>query len=722
MNTFVAKDAPRKEVTPSKDENLVEVDSPLTEEAPSKNVTFSRKTKTLLVKRTRPLMMYSIEELFPVMQPREGGVHGQRSPRLCLYSQLVSSLGDFEVFCTLHPKAWDYMSCNLAGTSYSVDKDASNIWGKPWLYLHPQTREITSNGGLSSTGEMPYPRSIEVLDEPSAFVSVLASPENDDAAAVLCGSGVVFDEDEGERLGETSWCCYASKTQENRLESSVLVAGLSSGIVAGVGVAGQFGLFFGDLKIEDIPVVCEFLDVFPDELPGLPPDREIEFTIDLPPGTEPISKAPYRMAPVEMRELAKQLQELLDKGIAEDIPKTAFRTRYGHYEFLVMAFGLTNAPAAFMDLMNRIFKKCLDKFIIIFIDDILIYSKTEEEHAAHLRMTLEILRKEQLYAKFSKCEFWLKEVQFLGHIISREGIQVDPTKIEAVLNWERPKTPTEVRSFLGLAGYYRRFVKDFAKIATPLTKLTRQSEKFEWNSKCEESFQELKNRLVTAPVLVLPDEQGNFVIYSDASYRGLGCVLMQHGNVIAYASRQLKPHEQKYPTHDLELAAIVFALKLWRHYLYGEKCEIYTDHKSLKYIFTQKELNMRQRRWLELIKDYDVTISYHPGKLGTKLNMSTAYHPQTDGQSERTIQTIEDMLRSVLASPENDDAAAVLCGSGVVFDEDEGERLGETSWCCYASKTQENRLESSVLVAGLSSGIVAGVGVAGQFGLFFVTR
>ncbi|KAL8089340.1 hypothetical protein AgCh_038959 [Apium graveolens] len=174
--------------------------------------------------------------------------------------------------------------------------------------------------------------------------------------------------------------------------------------------------------------------------------------------------------------------------------------------------------------------------------------------------------------------------------------------------------PIEVRSFLGLAGYYRRFVKDFAKIATPLTKLTRKSEKFEWSDKCEESFQELKNRLVTAPVLVLPDELGNFVIFSDASYRGLGCVLMQYGNVIAYASRQLKPHEQKYPTHDLELATIIFALKLWRHYLYGEKCEIYTDHKSLKYIFTQKELNMRQRQWLELIKDYEVTISYHPWK------------------------------------------------------------------------------------------------------------
>ena len=252
--------------------------------------------------------------------------------------------------------------------------------------------------------------------------------------------------------------------------------------------------------------------------------------------------------------------------------------------------------------------------MIVFIDDILIYSKTEEEHAEHLRISLEILRKEKLYAKFSKCEFWLKEVQFLGHIVSSEGIKVDPAKVEAVMDWDRPKTPTEVRSFMGLAGYYRRFIKDFAKIATPLTKLTRKNEKFIWNEKCEESFQELKKRLIAAPVLVLPDEQGNFVIFSDASHKGLGCVLMQHDKVIAYASRQLKPHELKYPTHDLELAAIVFALKIWRHYLYGERCEIYTDHKSLKYIFTQKELNMRQRRWLELIKDYDCSINYHPGK------------------------------------------------------------------------------------------------------------
>ena len=252
--------------------------------------------------------------------------------------------------------------------------------------------------------------------------------------------------------------------------------------------------------------------------------------------------------------------------------------------------------------------------MIVFINDILVYSKIKEEYVERLRIVLGILRKEKLYGKWSKCEFWLRQVQFLGLVIGREGIMVDPAKIEAVSNWERPKTPTEVRSFLGLAGYYRKFVQDFVKIATPLTKLTRKTEKFEWTDKCEKSFQELKRRLITTPVLALPNEKGEFVIYSDASQKGLGCVLMQHGKVIVYASRQLKEYEMRYPTHDLELAAIVFALKIWRHYLYGKRCEIYTDHKSLKYIFTQKELNMRQRRWLELIKDYDCTINYHHGK------------------------------------------------------------------------------------------------------------
>ncbi|KAG8502829.1 hypothetical protein CXB51_000475 [Gossypium anomalum] len=264
-----------------------------------------------------------------------------------------------------------------------------------------------------------------------------------------------------------------------------------------------------------------------------------------------------------------------------DVPKTAFRTRYGHYEFLVMPFGLTNAPAIFMDLMNRIFRPYLDKFVVVFIDDILIYSYDETEHAEHLRTVLQILRDNQLYAKFSKSEFWLREVGFLGHIVSGEGIKVDPSKISAIVDWKPPKNVSEVRSFLGLAGYYRRFVKGFSMIATPLTRLLRKDIKFEWTEKCQQSFDKLKTLLTKAPILVQPEPGKEFVIYSDASMNGLGCVLMQEGK---------------------------------RHHLYGERCRIFTDHKSLKYLMTQKELNLRQRRWLELLKDYELVIDYHPGK------------------------------------------------------------------------------------------------------------
>ncbi|KAD3642317.1 hypothetical protein E3N88_31541 [Mikania micrantha] len=443
----------------------------------------------------------------------------------------------------------------------------------------------------------------------------------------------------------------------------------------------------GAPHLKDIPIVQDYSDVFPEELPGLPPEREVEFTIDLIPGSEPISKAPYRMAPLELKELKEQLQELLELGFIrpsvspwgapvlfvkkkdgsmrlcidyrelnkitirnrypllriddlfdqlqgakffskidlrsgyhqlkirdQDVSKTAFRTRYEHYEFLVMPFGLTNAPAVFMDLMNRVFHDYLDRFVIVFIDDILVFSKSKDEHEDHLCTVLETLRKKKLYAKFSKCEFWLEQVAFLGHVVSAEGITMDPAKVEAITKWPRPTSVTEVRSFLGLAGYYRRFVEGLSILALPLTQLMRKGVKFTWNDERENCFEELKTRLVSAPILTLPSGSGGYQIYSDASKKGLGCVLMQHGKVIAYVSRQLKPYEVNYPTHDLELAAVVFALKIWRHYLYGETCDIFTDHKSLKYIFTQKELNMRQRRWLELLKDYDANIQYHPGK------------------------------------------------------------------------------------------------------------
>jgi hypothetical protein len=245
-----------------------------------------------------------------------------------------------------------------------------------------------------------------------------------------------------------------------------------------------------------------------------------------------------------------------------DIPKTAFTTRYGLYEYTVMFFGSTNAPAYFMYLMNKIFMEFLDKFVVVFIDDILIYSKNEEEHEEHLRLVLQKLREHELYTKFSKCEFWLKEVSFLCHIITNGGIAVHPSKVSDVLKWEAPRTMSEIRSFLGLTGYYRRIIEGFSKIVEPLTTLLEKDREFKRTGACQSSFEELKKRLTTTPVLVMPDLQKSFDIYCDVSRQGLGCVFMQEGHVIAYASRQLRKHELNYPTHDLELAVVVHALKI----------------------------------------------------------------------------------------------------------------------------------------------------------------
>nr|GEV15219.1 retrotransposon protein, putative, Ty3-gypsy subclass [Tanacetum cinerariifolium] len=376
-------------------------------------------------------------------------------------------------------------------------------------------------------------------------------------------------------------------------------------------------------RLEDVPIIQEFPEVFPEDFLGLPPARQVEFQIDLVPGAAPVARAPYRLAPAKMQELSTQLQELSDKGFIrpssspwgspvlfvkkkdgsfgmcidyhelnkltvknrylllriddlfdqlqgsrvyskidlrsgyhqlrvreEDILKTAFRTRYGHYEFQVMPFGLTNAPAVFMDLINQVCKPYLDRFVIVFIDDILIYSKNRKEHEGHLKLILKLLKEEELYAKFSKCEFWL----------------------------------------------------------------SKKSVKFDWGEKAEAAFQLLKQKLCSAPILALPEGSENFVVYCDASNKGLGEVLMQKEKVISYASRQLMVNEKNYTTHDLELGAVVFALKMWRHYLYGTKCVVFTDHKSLQHILDQKELNMRQRRWLEFLSEYDCEIRYHPGK------------------------------------------------------------------------------------------------------------
>ena len=313
-----------------------------------------------------------------------------------------------------------------------------------------------------------------------------------------------------------------------------------------------------------------------------------------------------------------------------DVNKMAFRTRYGHYEFLVMPFGLKNEPTVFMNLMNHVFRPFLNRFVVVFIDDILVYSKDWEDHETHLRVVLETLGKEQLYVKMSKCEFWLKEVSFLEHIVSEEGIRVDPRKIEVILEWKPPRSVMKVRSFLGLAGYYRRFVKGFSMTPTPMTRLLQKNMRYEWSEKCQASFKMLIAFLTEATVLTHPTFGKEYVTFSDATLNEFGCVLMQEGEVVAYALRKMKPQEKNYPTHDLELAAIVFALKIWRHYLYREKCFIYTDHKSLKYLPSQRELNLRQRRWMKLIKDYDCVIDYHPGKANVVV----------DALSKKSVQTL----------------------------------------------------------------------------------
>ncbi|GJS70636.1 putative reverse transcriptase domain-containing protein, partial [Tanacetum coccineum] len=276
-----------------------------------------------------------------------------------------------------------------------------------------------------------------------------------------------------------------------------------------------------------------------------------------------------------MRELSLQQQQLLEKGFIrpssspwgaslrikeEDILITAFRTWYGHFEFQVMLFGLTNVPAVFMDLMNRVCKPYLDKFVIVFIDDILVYSKEKEEHGKHLKIILELLKKERLYAKFSKCDFWLDLVQFLGHVIDCNGVRVDPAKIEAIKNWAASTTPTKGKGE-------------------------------------EEAFQTLKQKFYSAPILELPEGTEDFMVYYDASHKGYGAVLMQGEKVIAYASRQLKVNEQNYTTHDLELGAVVFALRLWRHYLYGTKCVIRKAQKE-----AMKKKNVRAENLGRLIK------------------------------------------------------------------------------------------------------------------------
>ncbi|GJU43146.1 putative reverse transcriptase domain-containing protein [Tanacetum coccineum] len=305
-------------------------------------------------------------------------------------------------------------------------------------------------------------------------------------------------------------------------------------------------------QLQDVPVICNFLEVFPDDFPGLPPPRQVEFRIEHVSGAAPVARAPYRMAPSELKELSDQLKELLEKGFIRPSSSPWGAPVFG---FVKKKDGSFRMCIDYRELNKLIVK---NRYPLPRIDDL-----------------FDQLQGSSVYSKIDLRANLLESVQFLGHVINNKGVHVDPTKVEAIRNWSAPTTPTE------------------------------KNKKYEWGTEEDEAFQTLKQKLCSAPILALPEGTENFVVYCDASHKGYGAVLMQREKVIAYASRQLKKHEENYTTHDLELGAVVFALRLWRHYLYGTKCIVYTDHKSLQYILDQKELNMRQRQWIKLLSDYD---------------------------------------------------------------------------------------------------------------------
>jgi hypothetical protein len=302
--------------------------------------------------------------------------------------------------------------------------------------------------------------------------------------------------------------------------------------------------------------------------------------------------------------------------IAEgDEEKTACRTRFGSYEFLVMPFGLTNAPATFCTLMNDIFREWLDDFVVVYIDDILIYSSSLEEHAEHLRKVFQRLRENKLYAKLEKCEFGVTEMDFLGHRITQEGLMMDDHKVKAILDWEPPKSVPALRSFLGLASYYRKFIKNFAKIAAPLTNLLKKSAvTYDWDEACDETFEALKGILVKALVLKLPDFDKDFEIHYDASDFAIGGVIVQDGRPVAFESKKLSETERRWRTHEKEMWAVIHCLKTWGHYIASKNVVVPTDNVTLKYFSTQPKLSSKQVRWQDTLALFNVDIRHKPGK------------------------------------------------------------------------------------------------------------
>lgn len=472
-------------------------------------------------------------------------------------------------------------------------------------------------------------------------------------------------------------------------------------------------------------MLLEFKDVFQPIPAGLTVDREIGHTIPLEPGSVPFSRPMYRLSPLELVEVKKQVADMLALGHIEpskspygspvmfvakktgglrlvcdfrflnritiknkyplplivdlidkvagcstyttidlqqgfhqfaiseaDRPLTAFRTPIGHFQFRVLVEGLTNAPATFQMVMNRIFAKYIDQFVVVYLDDVLVFSRNAADHEEHLRLVLELLRKEQLFARLEKCVFNKPEALYLGHIVSRAGVRVDPRKSAVVRDWATPLTVPALRSFLGLSNYFRRFIQGYSSMVSPLINLTRDSTVWLWSDECQRAFQAVKHSLEQSTVLRPPDFSKPFEVIADASLNGIGAVLLQEGYPLAFYSRKFIPAEKNYTTGDQELLAAVEAMKEWRCYLEGSEVTLVTDHQPLTYLASQPTLSRRQARCSEYLSRFDFTWEHRPGRLNVADPISR--NPSLLAVSTRAAKTstlVQDILTAYASDP-----------------------------------------------------------------------